>query len=1003
MILGQSVMADQGGHYVPREKNSSSVEAYINSMRVNQQTGMIDPAWLIDAAKQVKNSVRGDENTIYWKSMGPDNVGGRTTAVLFNNANRNEVYIGSMGGGVFITWNLGISWHQVGDNLMVSCMAQAEDGTIYVGTGDGGEAYNNNGLSDLNYSNGFIGSGLYTIKNNVMALVPGTSPAINDVDDDWCFINDVAVDGDVVIVATGAGVKYLEGGEWKYAQYQTEDGMADLTGNAIQVKVGSDANHTVVASVDGKIFIGAIDNMVCKSASNANDVLDDNDEIVGIGTAAGLLDVAIAIDDETSMIYAATIGTNGKHVKFYLSEDLGESWTIIMPTPSNATGNISYDIYESNGMNSHGLVVDPQNHDHLYVLGKNIWLLERPTSQSTGYYMAMQVSVPDAVDVITDAPIYNKRIHNGINVLAFDPRLEKNLAYIGTDGGIYKATRDSDKGFTFVNCNRGYTSARCLSIAPSSKITRAVGGVLDYGPVLIKGDENANTLETGDMLMTLTASGNPTTDGAHYGIYSDDYAPGPCAASLIQPKALFLTTKGGSLVWRTENNGANYDFANFVGTDDDELEVSYSGYGVPFAYWESFNDEFCVDEVWFKCKKDQNAGDVVQCLSENGNYPFEITLPHAMHFDTVTPMHSDSLLVKDVISTKMAVPSKSSSNYNIHYTLDALHFNKPATWYTIATVAGYPTCMAFSADGDNLFIGTLNKGLYRVSNLRHAVDSASANPNSSEFVPVLTPMPLPTTTQCVTSIAVFTDDPNKLVVTLGNYGNDNYVLYSKNALSAEPTFAEKQGNLPKMPVYSSVYTSTYDGASQGHVLIGTEHGVYRTTNIGASSPVWTLESANMGDVPVMDLKQQIVHQETQYYTSTIDTITTVTTYEGTNNQGVIYAATYGRGMFRCETYRQHSGTSVPETPTVTIENKLNMYPNPVRDEAKVRFQLNENANVSYQVYDMSGRMVKMESLGFFSQGIEHEVNVTVNELAKGAYVLRLNAGSQTLSAKFMVY
>jgi hypothetical protein len=109
----------------------------------------------------------------------------------------------------------------------------------------------------------------------------------------------------------------------------------------------------------------------------------------------------------------------------------------------------------------------------------------------------------------------------------------------------------------------------------------------------------------------------------------------------------------------------------------------------------------------------------------------------------------------------------------------------------------------------------------------------------------------------------------------------------------------------------------------------------------------------------------------------------------------------GRGLFRCETYRQ-SSTSVPETPAITAQSKLNMYPNPVRDEAKVSFELNDNAMVSYQVYDMSGRLVKVENLGYYAQG-KHEANVVVNDLAKGAYVLRLDAGSFTSSVKFMVF
>lgn len=979
MILGQSVMADQVGHYVPRAKENSNVEAYLSSMRVNQHTGMIDPAWMIAASKQVENSTRSREDMVYWKAMGPDNLGGRTTSIVYNNEHPNHVYIGSMGGGVFYTWNKGISWHQVGENLMVSCMAQAEDGTIYVGTGDGGVAPTYNGMGDLGYDNSFIGSGLYTIKDNVMAPVDGTSPVDNnDPAGEWSYINDVAVDGNMVIVATSDGLRYLENGEWKYARYQDGTrGKVDLTGDAIQVKVGSDRDHTVVASVDGKIYIGTLDNMVCKSSPSASDIVGEN-AIDSIGTAAGLLDIGIAIDEENSMIYAAAINASGNHVKIYLSEDKGESWSIILPTVSPALG---HQVYEDRGLYNHGLVVDPLNPNRLYVLAYNLWLLERPTSQTNGYYMALQLSS-------------SSTLHTGINAMAFDPRADQNIIYIGTDGGVYKANKTDNTYMSFVNCNRGYLSTRCLSVAPSGKNTRVVGGILDHGPVLIEGQEGLNNMQTGELLL-------PELTGAHYGAFDDSYNAGPCAVSLIQPKAIIVSTVDGG-IQRTEDAGVNYDFANFTSNLNGGDGPSFTGYRLPIAYWECFNDENSTNEVWFMCQKDQHAGDVVQCYSDNGGYPFHYTLPIDMHFNPESPLHSDSLLVPDPVTTKLAVPSKSGSNYDIYYTFDAIKFNKVVDWFKIATIQAFPTCSAFSADGDNLFIGTTSNLIYRISNLRQAVDEYTAHPDSADFAPVLTAIDVPANGQCVTSISIFTDDANKIVVTLGNYGNDNYVLYSKNALSDAPTFTEKQGDLPKMPVYSSVYTSLYDGSNQGHVMIGTEHGVYRTTNIGSSNPVWTLESDNMGDVPVLDLRQQLIHQDDFTVVTVIDSIPVETVWQGTNNQGVIYAATFGRGLFRCETYRQESGTSVPETPAVTAQSKLNMYPNPVRDEAKVSFELNDNAMVSYQVYDMSGRLVKAENLGYYTQG-KHDANVTMSDLAKGAYVLRLDAGSFTSSVKFMVF
>ena len=248
MILGQSVMADQVGHYVPRTKENSSAAAFISSMRVNQHTGLIDPAWMIAAEKQAAAMTNDSKyaDVVYWTSMGPDNMGGRTTSIVYNKSNMNEVYVGTMGGGVFYTWNLGISWHQVGENLLVSCMAQAEDGTIYVGTGDCGEAASHNGLSDISYGNSFVGTGLYKINNNVMSRVESTIPnTVNDVAE-WSFINDIAVVGNTVIVATSDGLKVsTDLNTWTYAKVEGEN----LTGSAIEVKVASD--NTIIASGQG--------------------------------------------------------------------------------------------------------------------------------------------------------------------------------------------------------------------------------------------------------------------------------------------------------------------------------------------------------------------------------------------------------------------------------------------------------------------------------------------------------------------------------------------------------------------------------------------------------------------------------------------------------------------------------------------------------------------------------------------------------------------------------
>ena len=257
MIFGQSVMADQIGHYVPRSKETATADAYLRSMRVNQHTGLIDPALMIAASNQSSAAVtRNDKgnNDIYWVSMGPDNMGGKTTSIVYHKNPETQsytVYIGSMGGGVYYTWNKGITWHQVGENLMVSCMTRADDGTIYVGTGDGNTSANFNGLSDLSYTDCFVGSGLYKIKNNVMTRIESTVPSVNDTVVEWSYINDVAVAGNTIIVAANDGLKYsTDEITWNYAKFEGEDrAMVDLTGNA--------ACHITIASGGDLTLVGA--------------------------------------------------------------------------------------------------------------------------------------------------------------------------------------------------------------------------------------------------------------------------------------------------------------------------------------------------------------------------------------------------------------------------------------------------------------------------------------------------------------------------------------------------------------------------------------------------------------------------------------------------------------------------------------------------------------------------------------------------------------------------
>ena len=219
------------GKYSPRTADQATAQSFMKSIRANQETGLIDPAWLV----ATENSQSRNSEGLNWSSLGPDNYGSLTRGIVYDNqdATNKTIYIGTMGGGVFQSTNGGITWKTVSRNMMVSCLAQTEDGSIYVGTGDGRSAHKNNGLSDLNYETSFVGCGLYELKSD--KIIEGT--------ENWDFVNDIAVSGNKIYAATSEGL------------YQYENNTLTSLIDTVAYNVEVTPNGTVLAVVGTDVFL----------------------------------------------------------------------------------------------------------------------------------------------------------------------------------------------------------------------------------------------------------------------------------------------------------------------------------------------------------------------------------------------------------------------------------------------------------------------------------------------------------------------------------------------------------------------------------------------------------------------------------------------------------------------------------------------------------------------------------------------------------------------------
>ena len=980
IILAQTsfVVSANGdsGKYDPRSTSQTTAQSFMKSIRANQETGLIDPAWMLEATKNSQSR----DGELNWTSLGPDNYGSLTRGIVYDNqdATNKTIYIGTMGGGVFKTTNGGITWASVSKNLMVSCMVQTEDGTIYIGTGDGRGAHNQNGLSELNYETSFVGTGIYKLGSETP--VENTSSV--------AFVNDMAVYGNKVYAATNEGIMSIEG--------NTASNIKE--GEAFGIEVCSDGE--LIAVIGSDVYMQ-----------------DDNDEFVAITTgeenmlpAEDTYKIIAVSPSDHNYIYVAYLKNSSETGNIYYTSNHGETWE----TAYTATA--MYDIFGSRGMLDNAMKVYPNDPRKVLIGGQNLWVMRDVFGEGIFRMECISSGAGFQIAQSGGAFYYNYQyIHYGIQEIAFNPA-NVNEFFVGSEGGIFKGTCSAAAGYQFEGCNRyminaeNHTSvARMFSVGFAGDNNMTLGGSLDHGTINVFGDPTTNSITEGNAIYPNDIA---TTNAAEtYGSFDYTKAGGPCAISTINPQIMFVTTTGsnavGTPLMRTQTAGYDYDKENFAYSATEQSAsstykpaiVNTNAFRTPIALFENYNDTKAVEFAKY-INRDTlaiPAGDKIQLRSHNSEYPFEYILEAPL-------AAGDSIEVQDIISSTMVVAVEGK----VFMTRDALVFNEVARWWQIGSITGIPNALTISADGDIAYVGTIEGKLYKATGLTDAVTELAAigqaevpavpGVDGTDSIPAVPAIPSVITFeemdgtafngQAITSIAINPKDANDIIVTLGNYGNENYIFHATDGATFSAVTSPTQA-----PVYSSLIEST-----TGKVFVGTENGVYTSDDMNTWKP-----TAITG-VPVMEIKQQLQANHDDAYVYLVDEIGDITTitYPGINNEGMIYIATYGRGLYRCDNYLVSGSELGIEEPTMSQSFEMNIFPNPIVSDATINFNVADKAQVTMQVYDLSGRMVMNQVLGTYGEG-SHSANFNVNGLTSGTYIVRVQAGTVSNTTKILVY
>jgi Secretion system C-terminal sorting domain len=138
---------------------------------------------------------------------------------------------------------------------------------------------------------------------------------------------------------------------------------------------------------------------------------------------------------------------------------------------------------------------------------------------------------------------------------------------------------------------------------------------------------------------------------------------------------------------------------------------------------------------------------------------------------------------------------------------------------------------------------------------------------------------------------------------------------------------------------------------------------------------------------------------TQWRSELID----ISTYVNKPNVLVKFKATsaYGNNLYVDNINIYTSSTAVSVEESTSLLNEINVYPNPIANEASIQFNLAAASPVAITMHNLLGEIVYDKNLGSTSTG-DHTLKLDTQNLSNGVYFITLNAGGGKITKKVVV-
>ena len=749
--------------------------------------------------KQITKIPKRRSLGLNWEELGPDNIGGRTRAILIDKSNTNRVYAGGVSGGLWYSNDGGLSWEATtpGDNaevLTVNCITQDKDGYIYYGTGEG-VFYGDNETAPGIGGFGFRGMGVFR----------STTPSgteFTHLNDSWdgkeertVAVNALTADtlGNIYAAAKNKLYRSTDNGLNWNAVNAYPNGI-EFSGIAYDVAVTP--SGVVVLAMGNNYFVSFTGAPYTFYRISTNE----------IPAASGRSVIAIAPSDDNT-IYVSRALKTGEFDGLYRTKDGGYTWDAVVKGASDVfkpfTGG------GPQGEYNQCLAVYPNNPNRIILGGIEFYRWEEGENWEKITRWSADWGDHDYV-------------HADGHTIVFHPE-NPEMFYLGTDGGVFRTKNDAE---IFERLNRGFNVTQYYGLS-FGRDGVVLGGVQDNANIYV--DFKGNTEQSGDV--------QNSGDG------------GQACISQLNPEAFFIESQYGKIK-RSNKRGEEYN--EFFSHAKAKLTLGFVEHGgewsefvAPLDLWESNSDNLVKDSIKYVADKTYYHGDILSLVSTNTKVLFSDTLKSDYE-------KGDTITVKD--------RHQSMFLYGTHQALyisrNVLDFSKSPEWIELSRDGCLVdkwnskgiSAFATSADGNVIFYGT-NKGeVFRVSNVSQVVNEETVS-NAT----VLKIADLETTSGAdylITDIAIDPNDPERVLVSVGFYDQPANIYYSNLATSTmnDSSFIPVSGDLPQIPVYSCLI-EYYSGA----FIIGTEFGVFTSEDNGIT---WSKESDGLPNCPTLMVRQQ---------------------------------------------------------------------------------------------------------------------------------------------------